>query len=154
MNSTLNRAHAAQQPRRFSLRTPEYGSKSMSSDIRPESPSVVAAAQQTSPVEFTKLIRDGKVGVLYSPGFGAGWSTWNSDYRAQMCMDARLVQLVLDGKLHEAGKLAETFGEYICVLGSRDLTVEWLPVGTVFEISEYDGSESVRVHDNEEWLVA
>lgn len=26
-----------------------------------------------------KLIRDGKVAVLVSPGFGAGWSTWNGD---------------------------------------------------------------------------
>jgi hypothetical protein len=26
-----------------------------------------------------KLIRDGKVAVLYSPGFGAGWSTWNQE---------------------------------------------------------------------------
>ena len=24
-----------------------------------------------------KVIRDGKVAVLYSPGFGAGWSTWS-----------------------------------------------------------------------------
>ena len=23
-----------------------------------------------------KVIRDGKVAVLYSPGYGAGWSTW------------------------------------------------------------------------------
>jgi len=28
---------------------------------------------------MTKYIRDGKVAVLYSPGFGAGWSTWNDD---------------------------------------------------------------------------
>ena len=26
-----------------------------------------------------KIIRDGKVAVLYSPGFGAGWSTWNQE---------------------------------------------------------------------------
>jgi hypothetical protein len=25
-----------------------------------------------------KVIRDGKVAVLYSPGFGAGWYSWNS----------------------------------------------------------------------------
>ena len=23
---------------------------------------------------------DGNVAVLYSPGFGAGWYTWNTDY--------------------------------------------------------------------------
>ena len=26
---------------------------------------------------MTKCIRDGKVAILYSPGYGAGWSTWN-----------------------------------------------------------------------------
>ena len=26
-----------------------------------------------------KYIKDGKVAVAYSPGFGAGWSTWNDD---------------------------------------------------------------------------
>ena len=26
-----------------------------------------------------KLERDGKVAILYSPGYGAGWSTWNDD---------------------------------------------------------------------------
>ncbi len=26
-----------------------------------------------------KLSQDGKVAVLYSPGFGAGWYTWNTD---------------------------------------------------------------------------
>jgi hypothetical protein len=26
-----------------------------------------------------KVIRDGKVAVLYSPGYGAGWYSWNRD---------------------------------------------------------------------------
>ena len=26
---------------------------------------------------MNKLIKNGKVAVLYSPGFGAGWFTWN-----------------------------------------------------------------------------
>ena len=26
-----------------------------------------------------KVIRDGKVAVIISPGFGAGWSTWADD---------------------------------------------------------------------------
>ena len=28
---------------------------------------------------MNKLIRDGKVAVLISPEYGAGWSTWNYD---------------------------------------------------------------------------
>ena len=26
---------------------------------------------------MNKVIRDGKVAVLYSPGYGAGWYSWN-----------------------------------------------------------------------------
>ena len=28
-------------------------------------------------VNMQKVIRDGKVAVLYSPGYGAGWYTWS-----------------------------------------------------------------------------
>ena len=39
-----------------------------------------------------KLIRDGKVGVIISPDFGAGWSTWNDDEdREAMLFDSELI---------------------------------------------------------------
>ena len=28
-------------------------------------------------LHIEKVVRDGKVAVLVSPGYGAGWSTWN-----------------------------------------------------------------------------
>ena len=39
-----------------------------------------------------KVIRDGKVAVLISPGYGAGWSTWSSDYRDLLPFDRRFVE--------------------------------------------------------------
>lgn len=30
-----------------------------------------------------KVIKDGKVAVLYSPGFGAGWFTWNNHHNCR-----------------------------------------------------------------------
>jgi acetyl-CoA acetyltransferase len=39
-----------------------------------------------------KVIRDGKVAILYSPGFGAGWSTWNS-YSNEMIFDPDIVNV-------------------------------------------------------------
>ena len=40
---------------------------------------------------MNKVIRDGKVAVVVSPGFGAGWSTWafrgEEDYRDFMMFD-------------------------------------------------------------------
>jgi ferredoxin-thioredoxin reductase catalytic subunit len=101
-----------------------------------------------------KLIKDGKVAVVYSPGFGAGWSTWADDEaQERLCLDKELAQAVLDGD----PKRAEEIGESICpgmyTGGVRDLTIEWLDPGTRFEINEYDGSESVR-YINDDWFVA
>jgi hypothetical protein len=44
--------------------------------------------------------------------------------------------------------------EYFYTGGSEGLEIEWLPVGTHFEIHEYDGSESLRVRDDMMWNVA
>ena len=43
-----------------------------------------------------KLIVDGKVAVLVSRGFGAGWSTWMSDY-PECVFDPVLAQMLIDG---------------------------------------------------------
>jgi hypothetical protein len=42
---------------------------------------------------MNKLIRDGLVAVLYSPGFGAGWYSWNSEH-PEILFDPALVELV------------------------------------------------------------
>ncbi len=36
--------------------------------------------------------------------------------------------------------------------GAEDLVIEWMPIGTEFEIDEYDGSESIRYKENEYWI--
>ena len=97
-----------------------------------------------------KVKRDGKVAVLVSPGYGAGWSTWNTEYAEQLIFNPKLVELV------EAGRQAEitndlvkellnlTEDESVYVGGASDLQIEWIPEGTVFWIDEYDGSESLH----------
>ena len=103
---------------------------------------------------FPRMEKDGKVAVLYSPGFGAGWATWNDDEWNPLITTHRdIVQAVLDGDKEKAGKLAEQLireavgkaDAYVCVLGADDLKVEWLTKGSQFEIEEYDGSESIHV---------
>lgn len=96
-----------------------------------------------------KVIKDGKVAVLYSKGFGAGWSTWNS-YLEELIFHPKLVEMVLNGRQSEINKdwLVENLGEKyanVCCFGANDLTIEWLPVGTRFTITEYDGAESILV---------
>lgn len=99
-----------------------------------------------------KYIKDGKVGVLVSPGWGAGWSTWGDDgLRDQLAMDSRFVQAKLDGwDKHKVEELAErVFGEDACVYcGSWSKTeVYWISVGEKFVITEHDGHESLMTID-------
>ena len=107
---------------------------------------------------MNKVIRDGKVAVIVSPGFGAGWSTWaNNDegIRDFMLFDSVLVTMI------ERGLSAETIEEYVTnnypntYCGAvGDLTIQWLPVGTAFRIHEYDGAESVEIRDDMDWTIA
>lgn len=93
-----------------------------------------------------KIIRDGKVAVAVSYGFGAGWSTWNDIDP----MDARFNQLFLDGKVDEVVRICdeEALGY---AGGAQDVKIEWVPVGTEFIITEYDGSESLETKDSFDW---
>ena len=102
----------------------------------------------TKKIEFTKYIKDGKVAVLVSHGFGAGWSTWacdpDPDVRDGMMFDAVLVAHMLAGDCDAAFQYAsDKYGA--CAGGIEDLTVYWVPQGEQFEITEYDGAESLRI---------
>ena len=101
-----------------------------------------------------KIERYGLVAVLVSPGYGAGWSTWNSEHRETLCMDAEIVQAVLDKDIDKAVAIAKQKCGDFYEGGARDLTVEWVKKGTAFEIDEYDGSESLHVIGDHDYLVA
>ena len=106
---------------------------------------------------MTKCIRDGLVAVLYSPGYGAGWSTWNDDkYREFLLHDEKLVDLVETNQHSKIKDYVESVypDEYVCVLGAKKLRVEWVSPGTQFRISDYDGSESMVSNSDDYWNVA
>ena len=100
-----------------------------------------------------KMIRDGKVAVLYSPSFGAGWYTWNQEY-PQMAFDPVIVQYVEDSKMEELATYMSMAYPDAYTGGMDSLTVAWIPEGTLFRIHEYDGSESIEVKEQLDWLVA
>ena len=105
-----------------------------------------------------KVIRDGKVAVLYSPDFGAGWYTCNTEHPA-MLYDPTLVKWVMDGKPYGEAqtRLEATLEEKYpgCYLGGMsDLQIRWVPVGTRFYVDEYDGNETVVLEKDVEWQVA
>ena len=105
-----------------------------------------------------RLIQNGKVAVIYSPGFGAGWSTWNTEdneYGEELIFDPGLADLIISGRSQEQIEAYVTLkwpGAYIG--GLRDAQVEWVVQGIEFKITEYDGSESLQFRDSDEWITA
>ena len=119
-----------------------------------------------------KVIENGQVAVIYSPGFGAGWYTWNEgrypelDDATALIFDPILVDLIKqkqanqfdEESLFEIDAKIVSRAEQLCPEGyfggSGDLVLEWMPVGTEFSIDEYDGSESIRYKENDYWIKA
>ena len=103
-----------------------------------------------------KYIIDGKVGVLISTGYGAGWSTWNDD-ELELATDKRVVEKFLQIKkdnIMQIKKEWESFfaelypGEYVCVLGADGLNLNYVEQGSYIKIEEYDGHESLEINFN------
>ena len=103
---------------------------------------------------MNKLEKDGKVAVMISPGFGAGWSTWNSDCRDTLLFDAEIAQAVIDGDKAKAAQLAMEKCPGLYTGGAGGLMVEWIDKGSVFEVEEYKGSESLHIIGGRDYLVA
>jgi hypothetical protein len=108
-----------------------------------------------------KVVRDGKVAVLVSPGYGAGWYSWNNEF--ERCLfEPEIVALVESWEKVGRGKGEETVSEIAKRLygggfyagGGGQLEIEWLPQGTRFEIHEYDGSETLRVLSPDDGVIA
>jgi len=100
-----------------------------------------------------KLIENGKVAVLYSPDFGAGWSTCNLD-NPEILFDPAMVKLVEKGQYDELSTYVELKYPGIFTSGLRQLQVEWIEEGKKFRVIEYDGSESIEVEDDIDWMIA
>lgn len=101
-----------------------------------------------------KLEKDGKVAVMISPGFGAGWSTWNGEFGDALLFDAEIAQAVVDGDKEKAARIAEQKYPGVYLGGAGDLVVCWLNKGAAFEVDEYDGSESLHVIGDRNYTVA
>jgi len=115
-----------------------------------------------------KYAKDGKVAILVSPGYGAGWSTWNE---ANLACDKRVVEFYFQHKddkkflnkldnsdskeAKNAENLFKSWGyENVYFGGFSDVEVHWLPVGTKYNITEYDGYETLETVDSINWETA
>lgn len=105
-----------------------------------------------------KLVVDGKVAVLVSSGYGAGWSTWNGS--EEMLFDKEVAEILLDKTISDEEQAAKIFA--LCevkypdaYLGGVDgLHVEWVDEGDRFFIKEYDGAETIKFLNHIEYYVA
>lgn len=95
-----------------------------------------------------KVIRDGKVAVAISRGFGAGWTTWNKDISP---FEPKVITMI---EANRQGEITREWCEENLNItgaycgGADELEIEWLPVGEKFYIHEYDGSESIVTGDD------
>lgn len=105
---------------------------------------------------MSKLVTDGHVAVLYSPGFGSCWY----DPSFPSCLtDPAVVDWVLAGKPKSQLReiityLALAYGEEFGIGGLDQLAVSWIPEGTRFVVHDYDGSEYILREDKMPWSVA
>lgn len=91
--------------------------------------------------------------VLISPGYGAGWSTWEG---ADLATDVRLID-AFDRGISKEGmhRLCADLGYGDVYMGGfEQLRIVEIPKGTIFRITEYDGYESIETLDSLEWLCA
>lgn len=95
-----------------------------------------------------KINHNGKVGVLVSRGYGAGWSTTEGHNPFEPALVLAIQAGMPDTELQKIAE--EIYGdEYYG--GVEDLTIQWVPEGTLFRIEEYDGAESLHTLDSYHW---
>ena len=94
-----------------------------------------------------KIIRDGKVAVIVSPGFGAGFVTWNEGISP---FEPKIIKMIEENRKNEITEewCKKELGVDAYCGGANDLEIVWLPTGTRFRISEYDGSESIITEES------
>jgi len=104
-------------------------------------------------LEVNKLVRDGRVAVIYSPEYGGGWSTWNPKHPG-ILFDPAIVEFVEKGQDEELQVYVTLKYPGIYDGGIVGLKIEWLPVGTEFIIKEHDGAETIEIKSDIVWYRA
>jgi hypothetical protein len=105
-------------------------------------------------ITMNRVIENGNVAVLYSPGYGAGWYSWNEC--EPLLFDPVIVEMVRNYRNDEIESyVARAYPELnVYCGGAEQLTVAWIPVGERFQIDEYDGSESIALESEKVWITA
>lgn len=96
---------------------------------------------------------DHKIGIVYSPGPGAGWSTWGD---ADQALDQELALAIHNERPYsEIKEIANTNWPTAYTEGLKKAVVQWVDRGTIFKINCRSGSESIEYSDPDDtWLMA
>jgi hypothetical protein len=119
---------------------------------------------------FKLITSNGEVAILYSPGYGSGWSTdvGDREIKKQFIFDSNIVRHVTSKEFkhnfteEKYVKFMKTIfpsyeSEFISFPNFDSflqLMVTFVPVHTQFRINEYDGSESVEIFDPTNYFLA
>lgn len=105
--------------------------------------------------------------ALISPGFGAGWSSWEG---TELAYDKRVVEFWLahkddekwmkaiknfESSAHdEAANFFRSIGYENCpyMSGFANIELVWIPSGALWRVDEYDGAETIVFWDDENWI--
>ena len=101
---------------------------------------------------MTKVIKDGKVAVLISYGYGAGFHSWGAPLEA--IFDPKLVELVESEDFDGANEYVRNTYPGVYTGGVGDLVVVWIDEGEDFIITEYDGYEGIQFKNETKWITA
>ena len=101
---------------------------------------------------MNKVIKDGKVAVLISYGYGAGFHSWGAPLEA--IFDPKLVELVESEDFDGANEYVRNTYPGVYTGGVGDLVVVWVDEGEDFIINEYDGSEGIQLKNETQWITA
>ena len=100
-----------------------------------------------------KKLKGGKICVIYSPGYGAGWYSWHGI--TELLFDPTVVEMI--EREAEADEIIEycttAYGEE-CYLAADELAVAYVDTDDSFYIDEYDGAESVVLKSTFKWINA
>lgn len=98
--------------------------------------------------------------ILYSPGFGAGWSTWISVPTKFAC-EYQPIITALENKevlteehpaiLQFVKDCKEQFDEKPYLGGLSDLIIGEISDDEQYQINEYDGAENIITKSSQEW---
>ena len=98
------------------------------------------------------------VKILFRPGYGSGWYSWNTQY-PELMRDERVIQWIEDGqdpdeRAELVSYLETKYPEIYIGSNLDELEIALIPKGTLFRIKEYDGSESLELRDKVDWHIA